>query len=138
MTLDRCRGFTLVEVMVVIVILGVMAALAVPSYRSTVEVARGNEAKTNLNIIHMGEKLYYLNNGSYWGPGATTVAAVNSGLNVDMSAVYYTTVSVTGAAGNYTARFTRNNVAGGSGTKYFEATFATGASAPTVTEGGSY
>ena len=137
----RCRlsrGFTMLELLVALAILAVMAGLAVPAYFQTVEQARSNEAKTNLNIIHMGEKLYYLNNNTYWGPGSTTIAAANTALNTDMSATYYTTISVTGAAGSYTAKFTRNAVAGGAGSKWFQYDYATNAAAPTAAEGGNY
>ena len=84
------------ELMMVTVVLGVMAGIAVPAYQGTVELSRYNEAKVNLNIIHMCERLYYLNNNNtYWGPGSTTLSAMNTALNSDMSANYFPTISVT-------------------------------------------
>ena len=121
------------EVMIALVIIAVISGLAVPAYVKTVEQTRGNEALTNLNIIHMGEKIYRLNHGTFWGTGATDIATINTNLSTDMSAVYYTTVSVTGAANNYTAIFTRAG-----GTKTFQFAFTNGNAAPALTEGGAY
>ena len=50
------KGFTLGEILTVLVILGVVAGLAVPMYGSMMESARANEAKASLGVILMGEK----------------------------------------------------------------------------------
>ena len=90
------RGMTLMEIMIVVIIMAVVAALAVPQYRNTVEHARASEATTNLSIILMGEKLYKTDNGTYLGgllcPGGAnpqTCPAINTPLNVDITAQYY-------------------------------------------------
>ena len=79
------------ELLVVVAILSILATLAIPSYQKTMEEARSNEARVNLSVVHMGQKIYYLNNNSsYWDPGGnTTVGAVNTALNVDTTAQYY-------------------------------------------------
>ena len=137
-------AFTLSEILIVLVILGVLTGLAVPAYFRTVEQSRSNEAITNLNIIHMGQKIYRLNNPTFWTPGgATNIAAVNAALNTDMSSTFYTTVSVTigGVPPNdtYTASLTRNNVSGGASSKSFTITYqnlTTGV--PVPVEAGNY
>ena len=132
-------GFTMMEIMITLVIVGMLAGLAIPGYFRTVEQSRSNEAKTNLNIIHMGEKLYSLNNAAYWGSGATDIATANTNLGIDMSASYYTTVSVTHNANtSYTAKLTRNNTSGGASSKWFQYDYTTNAAAPVATEGGAY
>ena len=129
-------GFTLVEILITIIIMVAIAGLAVPSYFKTMEEARSNEAKTNLNIMHMGEKLAFLANGVYWGPGATTIAAANTGLNTDMSATYYTTISITQPTGtSYRARLTRNLVGGGNGVSWYQYDYTNGDAAPVLTNG---
>jgi type IV pilus assembly protein PilE len=134
------RGFTLMEIIITIVILGVLAGLATPTYFKTIEQTRGNEALVNLGIVHMGEKLYRLNKGTYWdGGGATTIAAINTALDVDMSATYYTAVNVTAVGGtSYAATFTRNAVEGGAGTKWYRNDYTNGDAAPVKTEGGAF
>lgn len=131
------KAFTLTEILIVLVVLSVTAGLAIPSYFSTIEQSRSNEALVNLNIIHMGEKIYRLNNGTFVAGGS--LSALNTALNTDMSAVYYTTVSVTITGTTaYTATLTRNTVSGGAGTKWFRYTYADGDAAPTLTQGGAY
>jgi general secretion pathway protein G len=55
-------GFTLIEVMVVIVILGVLAALVVPRVLSRPDEARAVAARQDINVIGQALKLYRLDN----------------------------------------------------------------------------
>ena len=64
-TLRRSRGFTLIEVMVVIVILGVLAALVVPKVMSRPDEARVVAAKQDISAIMQALKLYKLDNRRY-------------------------------------------------------------------------
>ena len=61
----RSRGFTLIEVMVVIVILGVLAALIVPKVMSRPDEARITAAKQDIASIVQALKLYRLDNMRY-------------------------------------------------------------------------
>jgi general secretion pathway protein G len=60
--LARHRGFTLIEIMVVIVILGVLAALVVPRVLDRPDEARNIAAKSDLATIVGALKLYRLDN----------------------------------------------------------------------------
>ena len=62
---SRGKGFTLIEIMVVIVILGVLAALVVPSVISRTDDARIVAAKSDLGAIRQALKLYRLDNQRY-------------------------------------------------------------------------
>jgi general secretion pathway protein G len=59
------RGFTLIEVMVVIVILGVLAALIVPKVMSRPDEARIAAARMDIGAISQALKLYKLDNMRY-------------------------------------------------------------------------
>jgi len=61
----RCRGFTLIEVLVVIVILGILAALVVPRILERPDEARVIAAKSDIAAIMQALKLYRLDNGRY-------------------------------------------------------------------------
>ena len=61
----RARGFTLIEIMVVIVILGVLAALVVPRVLDRPDEARGVAAKSDLATIVQALKFYRLDNQRY-------------------------------------------------------------------------
>ncbi len=118
-------GFTLMEILVTVAIISLLAGLAIPGYFRTVEVGRSNEARTNLSILHMGLKVYRLNNGTYAVTGGLTdVADANTKLNLDMVSQNYDLSSfVPNGATGYTATFTRNTNNGGAGTKQITATY---------------
>lgn len=59
------RGFTLIEVMVVIVIIGVLAALIVPKVMSRPDEARATAARTDIASIKQALNLYKLDNHRY-------------------------------------------------------------------------
>jgi len=59
------RGFTLLELLVVVVIIGILASLAIPRFIKTTEQARTAEAKQWLGQIRSSEIRYNLENGSY-------------------------------------------------------------------------
>ena len=63
--LQRQRGFTLIEIMVVLVIMGIMAALVVPNLMDRPDQARATAASNDVGAIMQALKLYRLDNGSY-------------------------------------------------------------------------
>ncbi len=68
MNLKTARGFTLIELMVVVVIIGILAAIAIPKYQNVTESARYAACRSNLRNIAGALNLYHAENGEY--PGA--------------------------------------------------------------------
>ncbi len=63
--LARARGFTLIEVMVVVVILGILAAILVPKIMDRPEQAQIIKAKQDIRVIEAQLNLYKLDSFSY-------------------------------------------------------------------------
>ncbi len=59
------KGFTLVELVIVIVIVGILSIVAVPIYRGYTRKAMGTEAKSLLGSIQTAQKVYYAENASF-------------------------------------------------------------------------
>ena len=63
--MDFQSGFTLMELLVVVLIVGVLAAVALPRYENAVLKSRAAELLANLRVIRQAADAYYLANGKY-------------------------------------------------------------------------
>lgn len=65
---SRQRGFTLIEIMVVVVILGVLAALVVPQIMSRPDQAKVTAARSDIKAVTTALEIYKLDNHHYPRP----------------------------------------------------------------------
>ena len=59
------KGFTLTELLIVVAIIGVLAAIAIPAYVGQTKRAARTEAYTNLDTLRLLEEQFYAENGAY-------------------------------------------------------------------------
>ena len=102
-------GFTLVELMVVVLIIGLLMAIAIPTFLSLTGSAKTNGAEANLTVAAQDEAIYSTRYGSYDGTSAASPSAADNisatttpgGVAViDRSLNWTTTALTAGTAGS--------------------------------------
>jgi type IV pilus assembly protein PilA len=117
-TLRSKKGFTLIELMIVVAIIGILAAIAIPNFLKFQSKSKQSEAKSNLGAIFTGQVSYFGENNTYgnfpqinWSPSGTpryhyqlgTYAAAGDNVNVGATTTTSPTLVQASWAGNFNA-----------------------------------
>lgn len=83
----RPLAFTLMELVVVIMIIGILAAVAIPNYNATREKSFDAEARSALRIIRAANKQYFSQSTIYYpfSGSVSSLPSINSFLSIDIS-----------------------------------------------------
>ena len=106
----RNKGFTLLEMLIVVIVIAVLATIAVPQFVNVAERGRESKARTNVNIIAETERRLESESGAF--TAASTDAACLATFGVDSASdpdwTYRVTVDNTVSPRLFTITATRN------------------------------
>lgn len=91
------KGFSLVELMVVVAIIGILATIGIPQYQKFMSKARQAEAKTHLNTIFQGEASHFTEYNTYTG-NVRNVGGGATGQNLRYNAGFENGLACAGAS----------------------------------------
>lgn len=77
------RGFTLGELLIVIIIVGTLASISLPKFIAMIEQGKADEAGTYLRLVRSGEKIYHAENGDY--VNCTNATVIRSVLGIELT-----------------------------------------------------
>ena len=75
------HGFTVIEFLIVVIIIGILLAIAVPSYIGFRDRAANNTMKANLRAALPAAQAYHADNGTYVGMTPEALLAIDSALS---------------------------------------------------------
>ncbi|WP_110654120.1 type IV pilin protein [Salinicola halimionae] len=112
-SLSRARGFTLIELMIAVVIVGILAAIAIPSYLRYVERAQTRDAQAAMQSLALALERHYSQTYSY-GSDADSVVPSSVDLSPSQSpesgpAKYQLTLDIESSGQRYTITGKRVN-----------------------------
>ena len=99
-SIDRQKGFTLIELMIVVAIIGILAAIAIPNFMAYQKKAIQSEAKQELGNIRTLEATYNADNTSYGSLSSIGWVVPTGRTRYTYSLSYATTTFAAHATGN--------------------------------------
>lgn len=106
--MKRANGFSLIELMIVVAVIGILSAIAYPSYQESVR--KGNRAEVKAALLEAAQALerFYSLNGSYLSAPDTLPNVYSANVPSAQDTKYQISVQGTPSRNTYTLRATRS------------------------------
>ena len=109
----KSNGFTLIELMIVIIILSVLIGVAIPAYKNYAQKARRSDAKAGITSMKLEQEKWRANNISYTSTlddlGFTTATSPDGYYDLSITASGTNTYTVQAAAPNTSVQYDDTN-----------------------------
>ncbi len=97
--MKKSKGFTLIELMIVVAIVSILLAIAIPSYNNQMRKSRRTEAKQILSDLQLKQEKWRSNHATY---GTSLAPPTASNIPIPATSAYYTiTLTTAGTATGY-------------------------------------
>ena len=80
--MKKRSGFTLIEMLIVVVVIGILAAIAIPKFQNTKGKANSASLRSDLRNLATAEESYYYDNGTYTASISAMNLSLTSGVAV--------------------------------------------------------
>ncbi|MGE0267226.1 MAG: prepilin-type N-terminal cleavage/methylation domain-containing protein [Candidatus Omnitrophota bacterium] len=117
MTIKNTRGFTIIELLVVVTLVGLIAAFTIPDYSKSINKSHERDLVMQLTTLHGASLIYQAQRGSFWtATNETNIATINSNMNINLMSIDGTsfnynsdgsTFTFDGSWGGFTVRVTQ-------------------------------
>jgi len=124
------KGFTLIELMVVVVIIGILVGIAYPAYQDNVTRSRRADAQAALQGLAQAMERFYTENGTYAGAAGSSASPVNTGAPwifsskspIDGSQTFYNLSILSASSSSYVINASPVGAQAGDGTLVLKST----------------
>ena len=95
-------GFTMVELVIALIVIGILSLISVPAYRGYVKKGLTTEGKALLNEIDSAQQIYYARHGKYYSGTANQQHGASFGVDTRKNK-YFTAYTITVSGNSYRA-----------------------------------